>query len=32
MWKGIDQLKCVAQTFDRAAVMSGAVEDVQTHF
>jgi hypothetical protein len=29
--KGIDQLKCVAQTYDGAAVMSGDVGDVQAH-
>uniref|UniRef100_A0A672YQ65 HAT C-terminal dimerisation domain-containing protein n=1 Tax=Sphaeramia orbicularis TaxID=375764 RepID=A0A672YQ65_9TELE len=30
--KGIDQLKCVAQTYDGAAVMRGAVGGVQAHF
>lgn len=29
---GIDQLKCVAQTYDGAAVMSGSVGGVQAHF
>ncbi|XP_076849685.1 zinc finger MYM-type protein 1 [Brachyhypopomus gauderio] len=29
---GIGDLKCVAQTYDGAAVMSGAVGDVQAHF
>ena len=29
--KGIDQLKCVAQTYDGAAVMSGDVGGVQAH-
>lgn len=28
--KGIDQMKCVAQTYDGAAVMSGDVGGVQT--
>jgi len=30
--KGIDQLKCVAQTYDGAAVMSGAGGGVQAYF
>lgn len=30
--KGIDQLKCVAQTYDGAAVMGGAAGGVQAHF
>lgn len=30
--KGIERLKCVAQTYDRVAVMSGTVGGVQTHF
>ena len=29
---GIDDLRCVAQTYDGAAVMSGAVGGVQAHF
>lgn len=30
--KGIDDLKCVAQTYDGAAVVSGPVGGVQAHF
>lgn len=30
--KGIDQLVCVAQTYDRAAITSGDVGSVQAHF
>lgn len=32
MHHGIDELKCVAQSYDGAAVMSRAVGDVQTRF
>ncbi len=32
MHHGIDELKCVAQSYDGAAVMSGAVGGVQTRF